>query len=126
MRELTAPLAHGVILLEDPVHRALRAEVLTLVEEGGHNLRGRSVDEARAREGLTNLLALGFVESPGWALRGLLVPGSGLTVPVERGMRHPQRSARRRDADLRRQGGGGHQEFFPLSKLNPSSPATFP
>ena len=65
MRELTAPLTHGVILLEDPVHRALGAEVLTLVEEGGHNLCGRSVDEARAREGLTHLLALGFIESPG-------------------------------------------------------------
>ena len=47
MAELVAPLAHLVVRRQDAVHRALRAEVLPLVEQRGVDLRGREVDEAR-------------------------------------------------------------------------------
>ena len=124
MRQLAAPVTHWVILLDDPAHRAFWAKVLALVEEGGHDLCGRSIDEARASEGLTHLLALGLIEGLGRRV-GCWCPGVGLPAPVERGTRHTQCSARRRDADLWSQGGSGHQDF-PLSKLNPSGPATCP
>ena len=45
---------------------------------------------------------------------------------VEGGSGQAQRPARRRHADLRGQRRGGHQQFFPSLRFNPSSPATFP
>ena len=52
--------------------------------------------------------------------------GSGPLTTVEGSPWHPQRSARRRHADLRCERLDGHQQSFPCSRLNPSSPATFP
>ena len=54
------------------------------------------------------------------------MPGSGPPATVEGSPWHPQRSARRRHADLRCERLDGHQQSFPCSRLNPSSPATFP
>ena len=54
------------------------------------------------------------------------MPGSGPLTTVEGSPWHPQRSARRRHADLRCERLDGHQQSFPCSRLNPSSPATFP
>jgi hypothetical protein len=47
MPELIAPLAHLRVLGQEPVHRALRAEIRALVEQGGVDLGGRQVHEAR-------------------------------------------------------------------------------
>ena len=54
------------------------------------------------------------------------MPGSGPLTTVEGSPWHPQRSARRRHADLRCERLDGHQQSFPCSRLIPSSPATFP
>ena len=65
-------------------------------------------------------------ECAGGRRTGLLMPGSGPLTTVEGSPWHPQRSARRRHADLRCERLDGHQQSFPCSRLNPSSPATFP
>ena len=65
----------------DRTVRSLRVEhyssaVNTFVEQRRHDLRRRTVDEARAGEHIEDLLALGFTQRPGGRWTGLLVPGS--------------------------------------------------
>ena len=49
-----------------------------------------------------------------------------VSVTVEGGPGYAQCPARRGDTDLRCERRGGHQQFFPSLRFNPSSPATFP
>jgi hypothetical protein len=46
MPELIPPLAHLGTPRQEPVHRALRAEIRALVEQGGVDLGGGQVHEA--------------------------------------------------------------------------------
>ena len=76
MFALIAPLSDRLIGGQDPIHRPLRAQVMAFVEQRRHDLRRRTVDEARAGEHIEDLLALGFTQRPGGRWTGLLVPGS--------------------------------------------------
>ena len=60
--ELVTPLAHFLIRREDPVHRALRAEVTALVEQRRVDLGGRQVHEARLVQDVEHGLPLLRVE----------------------------------------------------------------
>ena len=53
---------------------------MAFVEQRRHDLRRRTVDEARAGEHIEDLLALGFTQRPGgrWAASDAHRPGSGL------------------------------------------------
>ena len=73
---LIAPLSDRLIGGQDPIHRPLRAQVMAFVEQRRHDLRRRTVDEARAGEHIEDLLALGFTQRPGGRWTGLPVPGS--------------------------------------------------
>ena len=46
---------------------------MAFVEQRRHDLRRRTVDEARAGEHIEDLLALGFTQRPGGRWTGLLV-----------------------------------------------------
>ena len=85
MFELIAPLSHRLIRGQDPIHRALRAQVLAFIEQRGDDLGGRAVDEARGGEHVEHMLAFGVAQRPGGRWTGLLVPGSGLVTTVEGG-----------------------------------------
>ena len=50
MLALIAPLSDRLIGGQDPIHRPLRAQVMAFVEQRRHDLRRRTVDEARAGE----------------------------------------------------------------------------
>ena len=76
MLALIAPLSDRLIGGQDPIHRPLRAQVMAFVEQRRHDLRRRTVDEARAGEHIEDLLALGFTQRPGGRRTGLPVPGS--------------------------------------------------
>ena len=76
MLALIAPLPDRLICGQDPIHRALRAQVVTFVEQRRHDLRWRAVDEAWAGEHIEDLLALGSTQRPGGRWTGLPVPGS--------------------------------------------------
>ena len=103
-----------------------RTQISAFVEQRGDDFGGCAVDEARGGEHIEDTLALGAIQGPGGHFAGLPVPGSGPSATVEGGSGQAQRPARRRHADLHGQFGGGHQQSFPLSRFNPSSPATFP
>ena len=49
---------------------------MAFVEQRRHDLRRRTVDEARAGEHIEDLRALGFTQRPGGRWTGLPVPGS--------------------------------------------------
>ena len=74
MLALVAPLSDRLIGGQDPI--PLRAQVMAFVEQRRHDLRRRTVDEARAGEHIEDLLALGFTQRPCGRWTGLLVPGS--------------------------------------------------
>ena len=57
--QLIAPLPHLVILLQDPVHRPLRAEVALLVEQLGVDLRRGEIDERELVQHLEHGRAFG-------------------------------------------------------------------
>ena len=57
MLALIAPLSYWLVGGQHTIHRALRAQVLALVEQGGDHLSGRAVDEAWAGEQVENPLA---------------------------------------------------------------------
>ena len=76
MLALIAPLSDRLIGGQDAIHRPLRAQVMAFVEQRRHDLRRRTVDEARAGEHIEDLLALGFTQRPGGRWTGLPVPGS--------------------------------------------------
>ena len=65
MFELIAPLSHRLICGQDPIHRALRAQVSAFIEQRGDDLGGRAVDEARGGEHVEHLLAFGVAQRPG-------------------------------------------------------------
>src|SRR5213594_4227036 len=56
--ELIAPLANLLVLGKDAVHRALRAEVVPLVEKRGIDLSRRAINEARFVENRQGALSL--------------------------------------------------------------------
>ena len=76
MLTLIAPLPARLIGGQDPIHRALRGQVVAFVEQRRHDFRWRTVHEAWAIEHIEDLLALGFTQRPGGRWTGLLVPGS--------------------------------------------------
>lgn len=69
MPELRAPLATRALGSEDPAHRALGVHGLSVIEQRGHDLARRSIDEARIVEDLSYTFSFGSGESTGrgWA-----------------------------------------------------------
>ena len=100
---------------------------MAFVEQRRHDLRRRTVDEARGGEHIEDLLALGFTQRPGGRWTGLagareLTSDDGRRSPVTRpvlGRPAPRPTCARKRLDR-------HQERVPCSRFNPSSPATFP
>ena len=92
----------NVAVMEQPVHEPLRAQ------------------------DVEDLVLFLLTQSPGGSRAGLLMPGHGPQATVERGSTDTERIARGLDPYLARQLCGCLHEFVPSSRLNPSSPATFP
>ena len=126
MAQLIAPFSDRLFGGQEAVHGAFRAQVPAFVEQCGDDLARGAVEEARGGAHVQDGLALGAIQCPGGRRAGLPGPGSGPLATVEGGPGYAQCPARRRHADLRGQRRGGHQQFFPSLRLNPSSPATFP
>ena len=126
MAELIASFSDRLFGAQQAVHGAFRAQVPAFVEQCGDDLARGAVEEARGGEHVQDALALGAIQCPGGRLAGLPGPGSGPLATVEGGPGYAQCPARRGDTDLRCERRGGHQQFFPSLRFNPSSPATFP
>ena len=103
--ELVAPLPHPAVLGgEQPVHRALRAQVAALVEQRRPDLRRRAVDEPLRVQQLEHRLAFGLGERPRRRRPRPRRPRLGRpAAAVDRRRRGAQRPARRPGADDRRQ-----------------------
>ena len=63
MAPLVPALSDLAVLLQNPIHRANRAEVGSLVQKRSPHLSGRLVDEPLTVQGPEDFLALSFVES---------------------------------------------------------------
>jgi hypothetical protein len=57
MPELVAPLPNLIVEVKEPIEGPDRAEIEPFVEQGGIDLSGRGVGEARAMEQIQSLLA---------------------------------------------------------------------
>ena len=62
MAPLVPALSDLAVLLQNPIHRANRAEVGSLVQKRGPHLGGRLIDEPLTVQGSEDLLPLGLVE----------------------------------------------------------------
>jgi hypothetical protein len=128
MTELVASFANLIVVVENAVHGAQRAEPLALVEQRGVYLGRRQVHEAWLVEHRQNLLALlGWQGTRLWRA-GLLAFGRcGLRVhsPVVRRTREPEGEASWRNPDLA--AGSHHRIHHDLSLASgvPSKAATF-
>ena len=81
----------------------------------------------RSEHSVSNTVARSAsAQGPGGGRTGLLLPGRRPATAVERRPRHTRRHARKLHAHMVRQLFCRSQEFFPRSRLNPGSPATFP
>ena len=123
---LGAALADRPVLGQNPVHRALGAQVDAFVQQRRVHC-GSAVREARRAQHLEHLRPLRFAQGPGRRRPGLPLPGL-LRPPatVVRRVRNPQRLARGSHAHVPGKLSGRAQEDFPSPRLNPSSPDTFP
>src|SRR5580658_1846993 len=116
--ELIAPLAHLLIRRENPVHRALRAEVTTLVEQRRVDLDGRQVHEARLVQHVEHGLPLARGQRAR-RRRSRCRHGARSQRAVVSRSRHREHHARHHDADQRRDlGDGVHDD--PLVLLSSS------
>jgi hypothetical protein len=123
MPELIPPLLHLGTPRQEPVHRALQAEICALVEQGGVDLGGGQVHEAKLVQPREHraLLVGGQGARRGTPPRGH-VPGPSPAV-VSRA-RQPERRACGRNAQLRSNlGNRRDQEDSPVSGV-PSNAAT--
>ena len=105
-------LSDLAVLLQNPIHRANRAEVGSLVQKRGPHLGGRLVDEPLTVQGPEDFLALSLVEGsvrPRTPLRF----GRHLAPAIQRGTSHTQSLAGfRRLPNLPRQLLGRHHQSF--------------
>ena len=100
---------------------------MAFVEQRRHDLRRRTVDEARAGEHIEDLLALGFTLAPGRALDGAagareLTSDDGRSSPVDT----PSAWQAGATPTCAASGWTAIKSAYPCSRFNPSSPATFP
>ena len=89
MAPLVPALSDLAVLLQNPIHRANRAEVGSLVQKRGPHLGGRLVDEPLTVQGPEDFLALSLVEGsvrPRTPLRF----GRHLAPAIQRGTSHTQ------------------------------------
>ena len=89
MLALIAPLSDRLIGGQDPIHRPLRAQVMAFVEQRRHDLRRRTVDEARGRRAHRGSARARLHTAPGRALDGAagareLTSDDGRSSPVTR------------------------------------------
>ena len=112
MAPLVPALSDLAVLLQNPIHRANRAEVGSLVQKRGPHLGGRLVDEPLTVQGPEDFLALSLVEGsvrPRTPLRF----GRHLAPAIQRGTSHTQSLAGfRRLPNLLRQLLGRHHQSF--------------
>ena len=112
MAPLVPALSDLAVLLQNPIHRANRAEVGSLVQKRGPHLGGRLVDEPLTVQGPEDFLALSLVEGsvrPRTPLRF----GRHLAPAIQRGTSHTQSLAGfRRLPNLPRQLLGRHHQSF--------------
>lgn len=114
MLPLCASLPDFVMRREQPVHRALRAEVGALVEQRRVDLGRRQIDEARRVERVEHVLLLGGRERARRPAARPRAEHRGTLPSVVRGGRHAQRGTQRRDAERGAQGLHGAQERRPV------------
>jgi hypothetical protein len=133
--ELVAPLATAAVGRQQPVHRAHRAEVATLVEQRRMHGRRRRVGKAVAVEGVEQRLVLDGVECERWAR----ARGTGHRRPhqrcavrsyaLTRWCAAPQAQGATGRAGAERRGEfvhGGHQILSPFSSsVKPIKEASF-
>ena len=118
MPQLVPALTHLSVLRQNPVHRADRTVVDSLVQKRGPHLGRRLVDEPFAMQCTEDPLALGRVE-------GSLRPRTALRLgrhrsasTIQRGTRHAQRLASfRRLSNPTRQPLGRHDQSFSSSSI---------
>ena len=118
MPQLVPALTHLSVLRQNPVHRADRTVVDSLVQKRGPHLGRRLVDEPFAMQCTEDPLALGRVE-------GSLRPRTALRLgrhrsasTIQRGTRHAQRLASfRRLSNPTRQLLGRHDQSFSSSSI---------
>ena len=105
------------MLLQNPIHRANRAEVGSLVQKRSPHLSGRLVDEPLTVQGPEDFLALSFVESSVRPRTTLRFGRHRLAPAIQRGTSHTQSLAGfRRLPNPPRQLLGRHdQSFWSLS-----------
>lgn len=103
---------------QNAIHRAFGAQV--------HLLGWRPVHEPLATQGVEDLVAFLLAQGSGGGRVGLPIPGRWPQTKVERGSADPEHIARGPNRYVLGQLLGRLQEISPSSRLNPSSPATFP
>ena len=105
---------------------AAYAQVDVFVEQGRHNLGRGPIHESLRTQRVEDLVSFLLAQGTGWGQAGLLMPGRWPPTTIERGSGDPERIARGLYPYVRGQRLGRLHEFVPSSRLNPSSPATFP
>ena len=117
MAPLVPALSDLAVLLQNPIHRANRAEVGSLVQKRSPHLSGRLVDEPLTVQGPEDFLALSFVESSVRPRTTLQFGRHRLAPAIQRGTSHTQSLAGfRRLPNPPRQLLGRHdQSFWSLS-----------
>ena len=111
---------------QNTIHRAFAAQVDLFVEQRGHHLGRGPVHESLRTQRVEDLVSFLLAQGTGWGRAGLLMPGRWPPTTIERGSGDPERIARGLYPYVRGQRLGRLHEFVPSSRLNPSSPATFP
>jgi hypothetical protein len=130
--ELVAPLADLLIRRENPVHRALRAEVATLVEQRRVDLDRRQVHEAWLVQHVEHGLPLARAQRARWRRPRYRQGARSQRAVVGRSC-HREHHARHHDADQRGDlGDGVHDDPLALSSssgivgsVTPKSSETF-
>ena len=126
MTPLRSALSNWHLGGQNAIHRTFAAQVDVFVEQGRHNLGRGPVHESLRTQRVEDLVSFLLAQGTGWGRAGLLMPGRWPPTTIERGSGDPERIARGLYPYVRGQRLGRLHEFVPSSRLNPSSPATFP
>ena len=121
----SAPL-NRLTRVQNAIHRTLAAQVDVLIEQRRHDLGRGAVHEPARTQRVEHPVSFLLAQGPGGGRAGLLMPGRWTPTTVERGSGDPERSTRGLHPYMLGQLLGRLHEFVPSSRLNPSSPTTFP
>src|ERR1700682_2342410 len=136
MDELIAALTRCTIFFQDTIHGPSRAEILTFIEQGGVDRRGRAILEAFGIQHRTDGFAFVRTQRPSWSWpsagdgrRSWQLWPEQRALAVERSGSHSENVAGRFDTDSGRElQDGVHYGFSSGSTVEigrPNSVATF-